>query len=57
MAATARHQEELRRKALKAEQTSQDPIEILRAKCLSRGASGINGKLIFKLLNQAGLVF
>lgn len=41
--ATPRHQEELRRKANKALQTSTDPIEILRAKCLARGASGIQG--------------
>lgn len=43
MAATARHEEELKRKALKAIQTSQDPIEVLRAKCLARGANGIRG--------------
>lgn len=43
MAATARHQEELRQKSMKVIQTSHDPIEILRAKCLARGASGIKG--------------
>ena len=43
MAATARHQEELKRKAQLAIQTSSDPIEILRAKCLARGANGIRG--------------
>ena len=41
--ATPRSQEELRRKANLAIQTSSDPIEILRAKCLARGANGIRG--------------
>ncbi|CAF1056410.1 unnamed protein product [Brachionus calyciflorus] len=39
MAATSRHQEELKRKALLTIQTSTDLIEILRAKCLARGAN------------------
>jgi hypothetical protein len=43
MAATARHQEELKRKALETIKTAEDPIEILRAKCLARGANGIRG--------------
>lgn len=43
MAATTRHQEEMKRKAMKVIQTSEDPIEVLRAKCLARGASGIKG--------------
>lgn len=43
MAATARHQEELKQKAMKAIKTSADPIEILRAKCMARGANGIKG--------------
>lgn len=43
MAATARHQQELKQKAMKVIQTSDDPIEILRAKCLARGANGIKG--------------
>jgi hypothetical protein len=43
MAATARKEQELKQKALKTIQTSGDPIEILRAKCLARGANGIRG--------------
>ena len=43
MAATARHQAELKKKAQQAIKTSDDPIEILRAKCLARGANGIRG--------------
>lgn len=53
MAATARHQEELKRKAMKAIQTSTDPIEILRAKCLARGANGIRGlSRLFKIMDD-----
>jgi hypothetical protein len=43
MAATARQEEELKKKALKTLQVSTDPIEILRARCLARGANGIRG--------------
>ena len=41
--ATSRHEEELKRKALAASVTATDPIELLRAKCLARGANGIRG--------------
>ncbi len=51
--ATARHQEELKRKANLAIQTSSDPIEILRAKCLARGANGIRGlSRLFKIMDD-----
>ena len=43
MAATARHQAELKKKAELAIKTTTDPIELLRAKCLARGANGIRG--------------
>ena len=43
MPATARQEEELKQKSLKAMQTTKDPIELLRAKCLSRGTHGIRG--------------
>ncbi len=43
MAATSRHQEELKRKAAIALNTTTDPIERLRAACLMRGANGIRG--------------
>lgn len=43
MAATSRHQAELKKKAELAIKTSDDPVEILRAKCLARGANGIRG--------------
>jgi calcyphosin len=40
---TARHEQELKDKANRAQFTATDPIERLRAKCLSRGATGIRG--------------
>ena len=43
MAATTRHQEELKKKAAKAIHTAEDPVEKLRAACLMRGATGIHG--------------
>ena len=56
MAATSRHQDELKRKAAKAIHTTEDPVEKLRAACLMRGASGIRGlsryaKIRFFFLN------
>lgn len=52
--ATERSQEELRRKANLAMQTSKDPIEILRAKCLARGANGIRGlSRLFKIMDDS----
>jgi len=52
--ATARSQEELKRKANLAMQTSKDPIEILRAKCLARGADGIRGLgRLFKIMDDS----
>lgn len=51
--ATERSQEELKRKANLAMQTSKDPIEILRAKCLARGANGIRGlSRLFKIMDD-----
>ena len=43
MAATHRHEKELREKCEKASRIEKDPLELLRLKCLSRGASGIKG--------------
>jgi hypothetical protein len=43
MPATARQEEELKAKSLKAMQTAKDPLELLRAKCLARGTQGIRG--------------
>lgn len=43
MAATYRHQNELKKKAEKAYNATEIPIEKLRAACLMRGASGIRG--------------
>ncbi len=43
MAATHRHEQELKAKCKKAAQTATDPLELLRIKCLARGASGIKG--------------
>ena len=43
MAATERHEEELKQKCAKEADQAKDPIEKLRLKCLARGASGIKG--------------
>lgn len=43
MAATKRHEEELKRNSKRLESKTSDPVELLRLKCLSRGASGIKG--------------
>ena len=43
MSTSARHDKELQIKAAKALKVSTDPIEILRARCLQRGATGIKG--------------
>jgi len=43
MAATARLNRELKAKMAKARKTTTDPVEMLRACCLERGASGIKG--------------
>ena len=52
--ATARTQEEMKRNAEKAIATSKDPIEILRARCLARGANGIRGlSRLFKIMDDS----
>ena len=43
MAATHRHEEELKQKCKQKAQTEKDPLELLRLKCLERGAAGIKG--------------
>ena len=43
MAATHRHERELKMKCQKAARENTDPLELLRLKCLARGASGIKG--------------
>ena len=43
MAATYRHEQEMKKKCARAVHTAQDPLEKLRLKCLMRGASGIKG--------------
>lgn len=53
MAATQRHNEELKRQATKALLATKDPIERLRAACLSRGAQGIQGlSRLFKIMDD-----
>lgn len=55
MAATTRHQEELKKKAEKALLTATDPIEKLRASCLARGANGIRGLArLFNIMDDDG---
>jgi hypothetical protein len=43
MACTSRLNNELKQKAEKLKQTAKNPVELLRAHCLARGASGIKG--------------
>ena len=43
MAATHRHEQEMRERCARAVSKTQDPLEKLRLKCLMRGASGIKG--------------
>ncbi len=43
MAATQRHEDELIQKSKRKAETETDPVELLRLKCLSRGAAGIKG--------------
>ena len=43
MAATARNERDLIAKSKQAQKTCTDPLEMLRLKCLERGASGIKG--------------
>ncbi len=43
MAATHRHERELKMKCQKAARENTDPLEQLRLQCLARGASGIKG--------------
>ena len=52
MATTVRERE-LKEKAAKVLKTSEDPIEILRAKCLARGANGIRGLSRFVVNNSS----
>lgn len=43
MAATERHEQEMKKKSAELARTATDPLEMLRHKCLARGASGIKG--------------
>ncbi|CAF4082028.1 unnamed protein product [Adineta steineri] len=55
MAASARLQKELERKATIALATTTDPLERLRAECLKRGAQGIKGlSLLFRIMDDNG---
>lgn len=55
MAATARMQNELRKRAEKNLETCTDPVEKLRNQCLARGANGIKGLgRTFKIFDDDG---
>jgi len=55
MAATARLNRELMEKSQKQMKNCKDPVELLRCKCLSRGASGIKGLgRTFRILDDDG---
>ena len=43
MAATHRHEAELKKKCQQALNKTKDPVEMLRLQCLARGSSGIKG--------------
>jgi Ca2+-binding EF-hand superfamily protein len=55
MAATKRLNKELMAKMAKVQQSTTDPIELLRASCLSHGANGIKGLgRLFKIMDDDG---
>ncbi|XP_064386901.1 calcyphosin-like protein [Halichondria panicea] len=55
MAATQRHEDELMQASKRKAQTETDPVELLRLKCLSRGAAGIKGLgRAFRVLDDDG---
>ncbi|KAI6652089.1 Calcyphosin-like protein [Oopsacas minuta] len=55
MAATKRHEEDLKRNSKRQEAVTNDPIELLRLKCLSRGACGIKGLgRAFRIMDDDG---
>lgn len=55
MVSTARHEEEMRRKAMQTLSITTDPIEKLRAACLARGAHGIAGLgRLFRIIDDNG---
>ncbi|EDV22333.1 uncharacterized protein TRIADDRAFT_28500 [Trichoplax adhaerens] len=55
MAATSRHEAELKRKCQTALSKTQDPVEQLRLQCLSRGSSGIKGLgRVFRIMDDNG---
>jgi len=53
MAATERHEQEMKQKSAEAAKKATDPLEILRHNCLARGASGIKG--LGRLVSFTGL--
>ncbi|KXJ15948.1 Calcyphosin-like protein [Exaiptasia diaphana] len=55
MAATARHEREMRQKCQKNFDKTKDPVEKLRLACLSRGSSGIKGLgRVFRIMDDDG---
>ncbi|XP_065834596.1 calcyphosin-like protein [Oscarella lobularis] len=55
MAATSRHEYEMKMKCKKAATKTTDPVELLRLKCLERGASGIKGLgRTFRIMDDDG---
>ncbi|KAL5021444.1 hypothetical protein ScPMuIL_000599 [Solemya velum] len=55
MAATCRMNRELQKKAMEQEKHAKDPVELLRCKCLARGACGIKGLACsFKIMDDDG---
>ncbi|XP_038048556.1 calcyphosin-like protein [Patiria miniata] len=55
MAGTARHDHEMKMNARKKLQTTKDPIEKLRLRCLERGSAGIKGiGRVFRIMDDDG---
>ena len=55
MAATKRHEEDMKRNSKRQESLSKDPVELMRLKCLARGASGIKGLgRAFRIMDDDG---
>jgi hypothetical protein len=55
MAATHRHEREMKMKCRKAASSTTSPVELLRLRCLERGSSGIKGLgRVFRIMDDDG---
>lgn len=59
MAATARHEKEMKDKAKRAFTTAKDPVEKLRQRCLARGTTGIQqlGRFVLNIIALSAVFY